>query len=434
MSSSIQIATVPRNNIFKGAIKIPASKSYSQRALALALISKETTIIKNLGKSDDEQIALNVLKDFGKKLVFHEDLIEVSEGVGSFSQNNSTFFSCGESGLAARMFTPILANSNYPFEISGHGSILNRPMNFFHEVFEKQNVSFESQNGKLPFKIAGPLIPKSQLLDGSISSQFITGIIYGFIASPFLKNEILTVRNLKSRPYVELSLDVLREFGVEINLSDKNEIHFNGPCKLKSTEISVEGDWSSASFFLVAAAIYGEVTIENLKLNSKQADIAILSALKLFGAEISVDSTICIRKKENRSFEFDATHCPDLFPPLVVLAARANGQSKIKGISRLKHKESDRANVLKSEFKKLGVKIELNYELDEMIIFPTDEVHFAKIEGNNDHRIVMASAILGLSSNNFIEISGAEAISKSFPEFFVMLNACIKNKTLLNDF
>ncbi len=424
----MKTARITRNNHFEGQVKIPASKSYSQRALALALISKEKTTIKNLGNSDDEIAALTLIKSLGKTVTSHNDITEISDGIGSFGIPETSVFSCGESGLATRMFTPILANSNYPIEITGHGSILNRPMNFFHDVFEKLNVGFESQNGKLPFHISGPIVPKSTELDGSLSSQFITGMIYGFVASPLLRNEKLEIKNLKSRPYVELTLDVLREFGVEIELTNENQICFNGPYELKCTDISVEDDWSSASFLLVAAALYGEISIDNLNITSKQADKAILEALKLFGAEISIGSTIKVRKKENRSFEFDATDCPDLFPPLAVLAAKANGVSKIKGISRLKHKESDRANVLKNELGKLGVKIELNSTSDEMIINPTSKVISGKIDGNKDHRIVMAAAILGLNSENFVEITGAEAISKSFPEFFNILNLCLKNK------
>ncbi len=420
-------------NRFEGKVKIPASKSYSQRALALALISRKKTIIRNLGNSDDELAALAILKDFEKLIYSNENSIEITNQLGSKQNSIEKVISFGESGLATRMFTPILTNFQFPIKLIGNGSVVNRPMDFFTEVFEKLNVKFISNNGKLPFHISDSLQPKSLILDGSLSSQFITGIIYGYVASPLLRKETLEIKNLKSRPYVELSLEVLERFGVELTLSN-DTIHFDGPYELNNCNISIEGDWSSASFLLVAAALYGEISIENLNLDSKQADKAILEVLILFGAEISMENaTINVRKKYNNAFEFDATDCPDLFPPLAVLAANANGISKIKGISRLKHKESDRALVLKKEFEKLGVKIELDSETDEMIIYPTSKVLSGKIHGNNDHRIVMAATILALKTEKEISIEGAEAISKSFPDFFQILNTCLDQKVVLKD-
>jgi 3-phosphoshikimate 1-carboxyvinyltransferase len=214
-------------------------------------------------------------------------------------------------------------------------------------------------------------------------------------------------------------LDVLRNFGVDLKF-ENNKIQFSGPYNLKETEISIEGDWSSASFFLVAAAINGDIQVDGLNLNSKQADRKLLKALKDFGATINFGDGIRVSKNETNAFTFDATHCPDLFPPLAVLASFAKGISKIKGVNRLKHKESDRASTIQSELTKMGAKIQI--VRDEMIINGIDEVHPAMINPHGDHRIAMAAAIMALSAQSgSVVIQNSEVVKKSFPDFFECL-------------
>jgi 3-phosphoshikimate 1-carboxyvinyltransferase len=240
-------------------------------------------------------------------------------------------------------------------------------------------------------------------------------LILGFVASPFLKNEIIEVVNPTSIPYIELTLDVLRSFGVELKF-EKNKIQFAGPYQLKQTEIEIEGDWSSASFFLVAAAILGDITIHGLNIESKQADRKILEALKDFGAEISIENGVQIIKNQSKAFDFDATHCPDLFPPLAVLASFGAGESKIKGVSRLLHKESNRAHTIQSELTKMGAKITI-FD-DEMRIQGIEKVNSAEINPHGDHRIAMACAIMALKADKPTIINDSKVVNKSFPDFF----------------
>jgi 3-phosphoshikimate 1-carboxyvinyltransferase len=407
------------SNVIKveGSLKIPPSKSHAQRVLACALISQETTLIKNFGNSDDELAVFQLIKDAGARVLQNEDEIKI-QGI-DFKNEGMPSLNINESGLATRMLTPILANFGLNIELTGKGSILKRPMGQFDELMTSLGVDFQSNQGKLPFQMKGPLIPKSIQIDGSLSSQFVTGLILGYIASPLLRNEIIEVINPTSIPYIELTFEVLREFGVDLKF-ENNKIQFSGPYNLKETEISIEGDWSSASFFLVAAAINGDIQVDGLNLNSKQADRKLLKALKDFGATINFGDGIRVSKNETNAFTFDATHCPDLFPPLAVLASFAKGISKIKGVNRLKHKESDRASTIQSELTKMGAKVQIVG--DEMIINGIDEVHPAMINPHGDHRIAMAAGIMALSAQSgSVVIQNSEVVKKSFPDFFECL-------------
>lgn len=402
----------PSNRV-NGSIIIPASKSYGQRVLACAFINKERTTILGLGNSDDEQGLFQLILEAGAEI----QRIDGEISVKGVELNNQTELNLnvGESGLASRMMTPILSNASFTIHLNGKGSLLHRPMNQFDEVFKRLEVDFQSNSGKLPFRILGPLHPKNIQIDSSLSSQFITGLILGYVASPMLRNEIIEVLNPTSIPYIELTLDVLRSFGVELRFQN-NKIQFSGPYQLKQTEIEIEGDWSSASFFLVAAAILGDITIHGLNIESKQADRKILEALKDFGAEISIENGVQIIKNQSKAFDFDATHCPDLFPPLAVLASFGIGESKIKGVSRLFHKESNRAHTIQSELTKMGAKITI-FD-DEMRIQGIEKVNSAEINPHGDHRIAMACAIMALKANKPSSIQNSEVVNKSFPDFY----------------
>lgn len=405
----------PSNRV-NGSFIAPASKSFGQRVLACSIINKQKTTIFGLGNSDDEQGLFQLISEAGAEIERIDDKISI-KGV-ELNNSRQLTLNFGESGLAARMMTPILSNASFTIHVNGKGSLLNRPMSQFDELLKSLEVDFQSNSGKLPFRIAGPLKPKNIQIDGSLSSQFITGLIFGYVASPMLRNEIIEVLNPTSIPYIELTLEVLRKFSVELEFKN-NKIQFSGPYQLRQTEIEIEGDWSSASFFLVSAAIMGDITILGLNINSKQADRKIMEALGDFGAEISMENGVRIAKKDFHPFDFDATHCPDLFPPLAVLASFAQGESKIKGVSRLIHKESNRAQTIQSELTKMGAKISIVD--DEMRIQGIEKVNSADINPHGDHRIAMACAIMALKANKPSLIQNSEVVNKSFPNFYDFL-------------
>jgi 3-phosphoshikimate 1-carboxyvinyltransferase len=413
---------INQTNKYSGEIKIPASKSYAQRAIACALISDERSIIHGLGASEDERSALNVLYQSKINPVYTEDTVCVPKG--NKLNFNTTKIDFGESGLSSRMFTPILANCQQEFELIGNGSLVTRPMLFFEKVMADLNVSFKSDNGYLPFKMHGPLIPKTLHLDGSLSSQFITGFIYAFVGNSKTRNEKIHVKNAVSIPYIELSIKVLNDFGVCIDYVNET-IHFNGPYDFKEAEIAIEGDWSSASFLLVGAALFGSVTIKGLQKDSKQADACILDVLSCFGATVKwMGTDLMVTKNNLNSFELDASNCPDLFPPLAVLGSYGSGVSRIYGVNRLFSKESNRAITIVNELNKLGAKIEIRNDM--MLIYPRNEQQETTVSSCFDHRIAMACAIFALGLKSNVCITNAAVVKKSFPTFFSCLETLIR--------
>ncbi len=423
---------IVRPSKLSGMIQAPASKSSMQRALAAALLKKGTSIIRNPGHSNDDKAAMEIIKNLGAELIItNEKLIIKSSGVNPIAST----VNCGESGLSIRMFTPIIALSNTEITINGEGSLMNRPMNFFDAFFPQLGVAIKSNNGKLPLKIKGPLQPKTIEVDGSLSSQFITGLLMAF-SSAAASDVSIKVKNLKSKPYVDLTLTVMKQFGMNVpenrNYEEfifKNEI--TPDSRLLTPDYTVESDWSGGAFLLVAGAIAGPITVKGLDLTSPQGDKRIVDAMMDANASIAMEAKgIKVRPAEMKSFEFDATDCPDLFPPLVALAAYCKGTSIIKGVNRLIHKESNRAISLQEEFGRMGVTIEWNE--DEMQIHGGNAIKGAEVSSHHDHRIAMAMAVAALGADGVTTIENAEAINKSYPDFFWHLKKLGADVTLPN--
>ena len=429
----------------KGSIQAPASKSSMQRACAAALLIKGKTVIYNPGQSNDDKAALDIIRKLGATVEINsEELIINSSGINPVS----TEINCGESGLSIRMFTPLVALSDKEITINGTGSLVTRPMSFFDEILPQLGVKIKSNEGKLPMTIQGPLQPQNIEVDGSLSSQFLTGLLMAYSAFPNPSKEgvsdtnsseiSIKVRNLKSKPYIDLTLNVMKQFGLRLP-ENKNyeEFIFNSEptpdSQLKTIEYTVEGDWSGGAFLLVAGAIAGPITVRGLDLSSTQADRAIIDALMAANAGIAMDAKgIQLHPIEMDGFYFDATDCPDLFPPLVALAAYCKGKTTIKGVSRLAHKESDRAVTLQDEFDKMGVTI--NLKGDEMIIHGGGKVKGADVDSHHDHRIAMACAVAALKADSEMVIDEAQAVKKSYPDFYEDLKKLGADVSLNNKF
>ena len=405
----------------KGSVQAPASKSSMQRACAAALVSQKRTIIYNPGSSNDDLAALRVIRGLGAIVENQADGSLLIESQGINPVNN--FVNCGESGLGIRMFAPLVALSSAKITIEGEGSLLSRPMDFFDDVFPNLGVEVISNLGKLPLILKGPLVPADIQIDGSMSSQFLTGLLLAYSAMN-ARDVSIKVTNLKSRPYIDLTLSVMRAFGLKIPENrDYGLFYFSSGSWTnpgKSVEYTVEGDWSGGAFLLVAAAIAGSAVICGLDPDSTQADKSILQALRDAGASLDVgENEIRVETGKSgslRSFHFDATDCPDLFPPLVALASVCQGSSFIKGVSRLAHKESDRALTLQEEFGKLGIDILING--DVMGIQGSPVLNAARVHSRHDHRIAMAAAVAALRADGPVMIEKADAINKSYPAFF----------------
>lgn len=411
------IATI-HPSVISGQLIAPPSKSAMQRACAAALLCGGETILHQIGRSKDDLSALEMIKSLGAQTeaVGENSLRIISNGV----QPKESIMQCGESGLGLRMFTAIAAISALPLRMTGTGTLLQRPMHFFDEVLPKLGVSVKSNEGKLPLDIQGPLQPATVEIDGSLSSQFLTGLLMAYSALN-AKGVSIHVKNLMSKPYIDLTLDVMAAFGMSMPKQHNYKVFafddapFNTIPSFRN--YTVEGDWSGAAFLLVAGAIAGEINVVGLNTASKQADKAILEALHKANAKLNITpAAIQVSKSNLKAFHFDATECPDLFPPLAVLAAYAEGTSCISGISRLAHKESNRGITLQKEFQKLGVMIHLKG--DEMLIEGSDSIQGAVLHSHHDHRIAMAAALAGLRATSSIVIEDADAIKKSYPHFF----------------
>lgn len=417
-------------SLLKGTIQAPASKSSMQRACAAALLNRAETTILNPGYSNDDKAALGVIQALGAEVKEEAGALKIT---GKGVQPGKAAVNCGESGLGIRMFAPIIALSEKPIVVNGEGSLLSRPMDFFDEIFPQLGIRVISNGGKLPLEIQGPLQPRTITIDGSLSSQFLTGLLFAYAAAG-AKDVSIRVTNLKSRPYIDLTLQVLGHFGWKVENRNYEEFYFSGLSgAAESRSYTVEGDWSGGAFLLVAGAIAGPITVKGLDTASTQADKAILQALKDSGALVTIrDEAMDIGPAVLKAFQFDATDCPDLFPPLVSLAAYCEGTTLIDGVGRLTHKESNRALTLQEEFGKLGVAIRL--EGDRMSIEGGKGLKGAVVHSRHDHRIAMACAVAGLRAEGATTIEEAQAINKSYPDFYDhlrQLGAGMENKKQL---
>jgi len=394
----------------KGNIKAPSSKSMTQRAIAAALLADGESIIHNPSYCDDSLAAMSMAVGLGAR---------VEPQVNELKINGSAILkepklNCGESGLAIRMFSPIAAL--YPVEITmvGANSLKKRPMFMIEEALNQLGVKCISSNGFLPLTIQGPIVGGHCEIDGSVSSQLLTGLLMALpLAS---KDSEIKVKNLKSKPYIDMTIQILKSFGITVKNEDYSFFRIPGNQKYIPHNYIVEGDWSGGAFLLVAGAICGKLCITGLNRDSKQSDMSIINALENAGAKMTIsENQIEISKSELKAFEFDATESPDLFPPLVALASYCEGVSIIKGVSRLIYKESDRAKVLKEEFGKLKINIEIN---DDIMFVTGGRPQAARVESHDDHRIAMAVAISSLGAKGRVYIRDSQCVAKSYPGFF----------------
>ncbi|HIE15317.1 MAG TPA: 3-phosphoshikimate 1-carboxyvinyltransferase [Bacteroidales bacterium] len=390
----------------------PASKSYLQRAMAVALLTKGTTILNNVTWCDDSLFVKNIISDLGAEIYEKDSQVIIrSRGLHHIKKRS---FSVGESGLAFRLFSIILALKEGEKQLNGHGSLIHRPIEEVANTLKQLGVQTKTHNGFIPLTIYNKLAPGKVVLDGTYGSQLLSGLL---ISLPLAKgdSEIL-VNNLKSIPYVDMTLTVVRHFGIKIMQENYQHFLIKGNQSYHASEFNIEGDWSAAAFLLVLAALTGEIEVVNLLPDSLQADRKILEALNKSGANISKTSnSIIVKKNLLNAFDFDATHCPDLFPPLAALASCCNGTTTIKGVSRLTYKESNRAKVIMEALGKIGVHVSIK---NDTMHIKSGKFRKGIIHSHNDHRIAMMGAILATVSENKVEVLGKSAVNKSYPHFF----------------
>ncbi len=408
-----------------GRVRAPASKSSMQRAIACALLADGASILRSPSRSADCLAALGAAGALGAEIDDDGNLISIRGAPrDSLRGAKGRSLSCGESGLCIRMFSPIAALFGAGIELGAEGSLRRRPVGMIAQPLIELGAACETASGFPPVRVRGPLRGGRARVDGRTSSQLLTGLL---IALPLAElDSELEVEGLASRGYVDLTLDTMRAFGAAARRDEGYALFgVKGGQTYRATDFTVEGDWSGAAFLLVAGAIGSPgspVVVSGLDAASSQPDRAITDALRAAGAEIGeADGTLTASRGRLEAFDFDATDCPDLFPPLVALAAACAGETRLRGALRLKGKESDRAAALSEEFGKLGA--DIGVEGDLMTVRGRGGLRGGRVDSRGDHRIAMAAATAALSCDAPVEIAGAECVAKSWPSFFEDLAA-----------
>jgi 3-phosphoshikimate 1-carboxyvinyltransferase len=393
-----------------GEITAPPSKSSMQRAVAAALLAKGRSIIHKPSFCDDSVAAMSMARSLGAVIKENQDFVEIEGGLSP----SGRILNCGESGLGIRMFSAIAASSDRPVTIEGTGSLRTRPMAMIEGPLRELGAVVTTHGGFLPVEVRGPLKGGRVTVDGSQSSQFLTGLLF---ALPLAESDsIIEVINPSSKPYIELTLKVLTHFGIEVENYDFSLFRIRGGQQYRAAEYTVEGDWSGASFFLAMAAVGGDVVVRNLDVNSLQADRRVLDALKLAGCNIRIaGDTVLVEKRVLKPFTFNIADCPDLAPPLAVLAAACQGTSVITGTERLAIKESNRGSNLEMNLNELGAVVQ--FTGDRLEITGGKRLSNAMVKSSGDHRMAMAMAAISVITDGGVTIDNNECVSKSYPEF-----------------
>ena len=417
MNRSIKLRAV------SGTVAVPASKSMMQRVCAAALLHKGSTRVYHYGHSEDDEAALRIIQQLGAVISKGQDHLTIQS---SGTVTATGMIDCGESGLSARLFIPVAALGETVVQISGRGSLLRRPMTIFGDVLPELGVSLSDFNGFIPFCLQGPLQAADIQIDGSLSSQFISGLLFA-LSHAATKPLTIAVNGLSSKPYIDLTMDVMALFGKPISHENYTSFCID-PAEFAPQEhitVNIEGDWSSAAFWIAAAAMNGRIKLTGLKQNSRQADRSLLHIVQQCGAEVQWSgSALVIQHRNLTSFNYDATDSPDLFPVLAVLAGACRGESSIKGLGRLVHKESNRSEAIQLMLQRLGVSCRVAD--DTLFISGTETFRSCTIDSFHDHRMVMAAALASLQSEGEINILHTESVQKSYPAFFDDLQLLIR--------
>ena len=401
-------------SIVSGSVKIPPSKSMAHRAIICASLANGTSIISNVAYSKDIIATIEGMRKLGANINTYDDYV-VIEGIKDFTNIKDHFIDCNESGSTLRFFIPIFSLCNSEIHFSGAPRLLQRPQSIYQELFHKQNLDF-IQNEK-EIVINESLKPGKYLLKGDISSQFISGLLF---ALPLLNqdSEIEIIPPFESKSYVDLTLQMLEIFQVNAYFKDDHTLIIPGNQKYQPCNYTIEGDYSQLAFFAVLAAINNDLEVYGVHHNSKQGDKQIIQILKDFKINIEpIKFGYKIKKGIPIACDIDLSNCPDLGPILCVLGMYAKGTTKIYNAARLRIKESDRIEAMEIELKKLGVHISSTY--DEITIVGNDQYQTNQdFDAHNDHRIVMALSVACSLVNQECIIHNAQAINKSYPNFF----------------
>ena len=395
-----------------GRVNAPFSKSFSHRMLIAAALAGGVSEISNISASEDIDATVGALAALGAK-IFREGNTYTVMGIKTPAA--SAVIDCRESGSTMRFIIPIAAALGCSCEFRGKGKLPERPITPYIRELGKNGAVITKTEGVMPFVMNGTLKGGNYVLEGDISSQFITGLLF---ALPLCSgNSVIRLASkLESKPYADMTVEALSRFGISIDESEDKDglpvYRIRGGQKYRSADVSVEGDYSQAAFYFAANALGSEIKVDNLSEKSVQGDKKILEIIGGISYNKINDSGL----RRLPAFSADVSDIPDLVPILAVLGCFTDGVSRITGAKRLKIKESNRLEAIASALGNIGGKITVGD--DSLEIEPVDGFHSGVMDGFNDHRIVMASAIASTMADGEITITGAEAVAKSYPDFW----------------
>ena len=406
---------------YHGSVTVPPSKSAAHRAILAAAMAHGRSVITNVDLSSDILATVGACRSLGCG-------IEVTQNVryhtltvnGGLSLVENAMIDCAESGSTLRFFIPVACTQDGTKTFTGHGRLPYRPVDAYLQIFDDQHIGYSHPaDANLPLTVSGKLHGGEFAVDGRVSSQYVTGLLY---ALPVLEadSSVSVLGGFESRGYVDLTVDMLRRFGVGI-VASGDCFTVQGGQRYEPQNIAVEGDYSQAAFFIVAGAIAGDVRIEGLDAHSLQPDSAVLSIMGRMGADLTVENDVLIVKQSHlRGTVIDVSQCPDLVPPLAIAAAFAQGSTRITGAARLRIKECDRLHALAVNLNCLGIDAT---ETDDELIIVGGAMRGGTVDTFGDHRIAMAFAVAAARASGDITIPNAQCIDKSYPKFYDDLKA-----------
>lgn len=378
-----------------GEVSAPPSKSFAHRYLIGSVLSCGKCVIKNIAYSDDISATLSCIEQLGGSVTKDGNIVTVIPT--NEKQIENAVFDCKESGSTLRFFIPVvLATGAKNCTFLGSERLLARGIKEYEKLFENSDVKIKSDEKSI--EVNGTLSAGNYEISGEVSSQYTTGMLFALSVLDG-KSTLKITGNAESRAYVDMTIKVLKDFGADITEPEKNFFEINGKGRLSPGEFTVEGDWSNAAFLIALSRLVGTISVSGLNENSVQGDRFCTAAFDALDGE---------------NAEIDLKDCPDLAPILFSYAAYKNG-GKFINTRRLRVKESDRANVMAEELKKFGANVKVyenSVESEKTQLKPP----IVPLCGHNDHRIVMALSVLAAVFG--AEIDGAEAVNKSYPDFF----------------
>ncbi|NLC54445.1 MAG: 3-phosphoshikimate 1-carboxyvinyltransferase [Erysipelothrix sp.] len=402
-----------------GTIKVPASKSVVHRALIASALSNGYNEIDDVDFNEDIFATINGLEKLGAKILIKGSTICIN-GFDVNQNIDKVEIDANESGSTLRFLIPIATSVAQEVKFVGSQRLMERPLNVYKDLYLEQGLMFA--DNKCRKIIKGKLKPKTYQVQGNVSSQFISGLMF---LLPLLKADsiIEVIKPFESKPYVYLTISILEKYGIKIKTSN-NKFYIKGNQKYQPYNLKAEGDLSQAAFFAVLAAINNDLVLENINLDSVQGDLEIFNILQKLNVRVEFKAnSVKVFKSKLKSASIDLANMPDLGPILCVLGLFSDDYLRLDNVRRLRIKESDRLLTMKNQLEKIGAKVIL--EENSITVYKLEDFIDKEIEvdGSNDHRIVMAMAVLATVLKKPLIINGALAVNKSYPNFFKDLNS-----------